>query len=139
MKALTLTQPWASAIFVPDLKIHETRSWATRHRGPLAIHAAKGLPRYAREFAQTEIMLGRIENPIPISMVLGIVEVLDCVPTEEAALDTTALDRLYGDFAPGRWAWRLKVLEKFAEPIPARGALGLWEWNKAEAVRKEDA
>ncbi len=39
MKAITLWQPWASLIAIGAKKI-ETRSWATKYRGPLAIHAA---------------------------------------------------------------------------------------------------
>lgn len=42
MKALTLTQFWASAVAL-GLKRIETRSWRTSYRGPLAIHAAAGL------------------------------------------------------------------------------------------------
>ncbi|MEA4895901.1 MAG: ASCH domain-containing protein [Oscillospiraceae bacterium] len=38
VKALTLHQPWASLLAL-GLK-HETRSWATSYRGPIAIHAA---------------------------------------------------------------------------------------------------
>lgn len=38
MKALTLHQPWASLV-ARGVKTIETRSWSTRHRGPLAIHA----------------------------------------------------------------------------------------------------
>ena len=40
MKAITIWQPYASAIAV-GLKHYETRSWPTKHRGPLAIHSAK--------------------------------------------------------------------------------------------------
>lgn len=40
MKAISLWQPWASAIAV-GAKHVETRSWPTAHRGTLAIHAAK--------------------------------------------------------------------------------------------------
>lgn len=39
MKAITLWQPWASLV-ATGAKIIETRSWGTRHRGPIAIHAA---------------------------------------------------------------------------------------------------
>lgn len=38
MKALTLHQPWASLIAL-GVKTIETRSWSTKYRGPLAIHA----------------------------------------------------------------------------------------------------
>ncbi len=41
MKALTLTQPYATLISIGAKKI-ETRSWYTTYRGRIAIHAAKG-------------------------------------------------------------------------------------------------
>lgn len=40
MKAISLWQPWASAIAFGSKRV-ETRSWTTRYRGPLAIHAGK--------------------------------------------------------------------------------------------------
>jgi hypothetical protein len=40
MKALTVLQPYAQLIAV-GAKQYETRSWATKHRGPTAIHAGK--------------------------------------------------------------------------------------------------
>lgn len=39
MKALSLWQPWASLVAIGAKGI-DTRGWATRYRGPLAIHAA---------------------------------------------------------------------------------------------------
>lgn len=39
MKALTIWQPWASLIATGE-KVYETRSWPTKYRGPIAIHAA---------------------------------------------------------------------------------------------------
>ena len=43
MKALTIWQPWASLLATGE-KIYETRSWPTKYRGPIAIHAAKKDP-----------------------------------------------------------------------------------------------
>jgi hypothetical protein len=40
MKAITLHQPCASLVAMGEKKI-ETRSWSTKYRGPLAIHAGK--------------------------------------------------------------------------------------------------
>lgn len=48
MKALTLTQPWATLVAIGAKRI-ETRSWSTSYRGPIAIHAAKGFPREDRQ------------------------------------------------------------------------------------------
>lgn len=39
LRAITLWEPWASLI-ASGVKTIETRSWATKYRGPLAIHAA---------------------------------------------------------------------------------------------------
>ncbi len=50
MKALSLWQPWAHAIVTGGKRI-ETRSWATKYRGPLIIHAAK------RKITQDEMVL----------------------------------------------------------------------------------
>jgi hypothetical protein len=44
VKALTLHQPWASLV-AAGVKMIETRSWSTRYRGPLAIHAGAKRPR----------------------------------------------------------------------------------------------
>ena len=42
IKALTIHHPWASLIAV-GAKKYETRSWATKYRGQIAIHAGKKL------------------------------------------------------------------------------------------------
>ncbi len=51
MKALTLWQPWASLVAL-GVKTIETRSWSTKYRGPLAIHAGAKKP--ARIWTQYE-------------------------------------------------------------------------------------
>ena len=35
----------------------------------------------------------------------------------------------YGDYSPGRWAWRLEDVRRLAVPEPARGKQGWWEWT----------
>ncbi|HEX9413807.1 MAG TPA: hypothetical protein VF916_09925 [Ktedonobacterales bacterium] len=42
----------------------------------------------------------------------------------------------FGNYAPGRWAWVFVRIRPLDEPIPAKGAQGLWEWDAAgQAVR----
>ncbi len=43
MKAITVWQPWAT-LLACGAKKYETRSWPTKYRGPIAIHAAKKNP-----------------------------------------------------------------------------------------------
>lgn len=58
MKALSIRQPWAWLI-VNGHKDIENRSWATNFRGPLLIHAAKGMTKAeyidTYHFAQQEL------------------------------------------------------------------------------------
>jgi len=36
---------------------------------------------------------------------------------------------LFGDFSPGRFAWEFANVKMLTEPIPAKGAQGLWNWR----------
>lgn len=126
MKALTLTQPWATLVATGKKKV-ETRSWTTKYRGPLAIHAAKGYPKSAQEFASVECALGRLPKRIPRAAVVCVVDLIDVRPAEEVAMEIDGLERLYGDYSVGRWAWILGNLRTFDEPIWMKGHLGLWE------------
>lgn len=132
MKAITLIQPWASLIVDGRKKI-ETRSWPTSYRGLLAIHAGKKME---EEFAAIEC--GYTE--MPLGSVLGIAELVDCVRMTPATIAATDdYERLWGCYEVGRFAWHLRLLEKFASPIPARGAQGLWNWNAPEEIAKRYA
>ena len=54
MKVLTLTQPWATLVAIGAKRI-ETRSWATKYRGPLLIHAAAGLGPVGGKFGLVDL------------------------------------------------------------------------------------
>lgn len=141
MKALTLTQPWATLVAL-GAKQWETRSWATDYRGPLAIHAAKGFPRDATRLCFTQpfervLLAAGIRTPadLPRGAVIAIAHLLDCQHTTPDLIDGDWTLRLsdqedsFGDFSPGRYGWRLGIERVLPVPIPARGALGLWEWR----------
>lgn len=136
MKALTLTQPWASLVALGHKQV-ETRSWRTFYRGPLAIHAAKGFPPAALVFAEEERAIGRIPARLPRGAIVCIIDLVDCQPTESLVGDPrlSGLERHLGDYTPGRWAWLFDPtsLRFLKTPIQARGALGLWEWDELGA------
>jgi hypothetical protein len=129
MKALSLTQPWASAIMRGHKRI-ETRSWPTKYRGRIAIHAAKAMSSSDMQFARSERMAGRLPfGDLPRMAVLGTALLVDCVPTASVAGSISDLERSYGNYAPGRYAFILDGIEPLVAPIPCRGALSLWEWD----------
>lgn len=132
MKALTLTQPWAQLV-VEGRKVFETRSWRTSWHGRLAIHAAKGWTADDRAFARE---LGYEPEAMVRGAVVGEAVLIRCQGTEDLRFylrtkgERGAFELSAGDFADGRWAWRLAHPETYAEPIPAKGSLGLWDWTK---------
>lgn len=146
MKTLTLTQPWASLVALGKKHV-ETRSWRTDYRGPLAIHAAKGFPQWAKDTAWEEPFLSALKSypgpPLPIGCVLATCRLVACVPTDavhisdfgqfvidhEGLLAISATEHCFGDYSPLRWAWLLADIKPLTTPIPAKGSLGLWEWE----------
>jgi activating signal cointegrator 1 len=58
MKAITIIQPWATLIALGEKKF-ETRSWATKHRGPLAIHAGKKIDKEVCQHEEIRAALAR--------------------------------------------------------------------------------
>lgn len=125
MRAISLTQPWATAIAI-GVKQYETRSWSTSFRGLIAIHASKAFPKWARDFASTEHTLGRLPNRVPLGAIVATARIVGVFRVEEIAPQLSAIERLYGDYSAGRYAWQLADVRALAEPIPCKGALSLW-------------
>lgn len=148
MKALSLTQPWATLVAI-DAKQFETRSWSTSYRGPLAIHAAKGFPADCRQLcsgspfyealAAQPGMSDPLHACLPRGAILAVAELNYIVRTEEMMRlwqqhrgasdvwnwhDKREYD--FGDYSEDRFAWRLIHVRRLVEPVPCRGALGLW-------------
>jgi activating signal cointegrator 1 len=131
MKALSLTQPWAQLVVLGE-KQFETRSWCTRYRGLLAIQASKGFPGWAkdllnaRQFAQSLGLFG-INKSLPLGAIVGMVELTNCIDASIVLGRLTDKEITFGNWSPERWAWQLKNPEMLLNPIPCKGALGLWE------------
>lgn len=122
MRGFSLTEPWASAILL-RVKTWETRSWPTRFRGEFALHASKGMPKYAKEFLA--------EYPLPRKMTLGAViavcDLTDCRRTEDVLPIIGETEELYGDYSDGRYAYKIENVRPLREPVYCRGALGFWD------------
>lgn len=146
MKALTLTQPWATLIAIGAKRI-ETRSWATDYRGRIAIHAAKGLGpvggkrglieqcnvlAFAHAIGESPLYDNH-ENPLPLGAILAVADLVDVRCTsmklraEVLAQTITPNEIKFGDYGSGRYAWFLENVQALPEPIYCNGALGLWD------------
>lgn len=68
--ALSIRQPWCHRILYEGKDV-ENRDWPTRFRGPVLIHASKGVdPEDRYEVRSREMPLGGI---------VGVMEIVDCV------------------------------------------------------------
>jgi len=152
MKAISLLQPWATLAAIGAKRI-ETRSWKSPYRGPLAIHASKGFPEWARERCFDWRILDALVaegihsfRELPLGVIIATCELVACLPIPPNPFkagfpyrDTIRYVQLppdepelsFGDYTPNRWAWVLDNVQRLPAPVPARGALGVWEWNKA--------
>jgi hypothetical protein len=142
MKALSMTWPWGLLVATGD-KTLETRSWPCHHHGPLAIHLAKAVPDWVREWVDdtraVQTMLLRAgysldPNDAPLGCVVATCQMAGCVATERVDwLRTPSKERIVGDYTPGRFAFILRDVARVNPPVPARGSLSLWEFDEAAA------
>jgi hypothetical protein len=141
-----MTQPWASLVAIGENTI-ETRSWSTRFRGPLAIHAAKGFPADARALCRRQpyrAVLARhgyaSADDLPLGCVIAIATLEDVLSFDRSStrkaregarrgvLPQHEAD--FGDFSPGRFGFVLRDVRRLAVPVPVRGMLGVWTLPK---------
>jgi len=125
--ALSLTQPWASAMAL-GLKRIETRSWSTALRGPIAIHASKGFPVWAKEFAMFEVAsyLNHAPEWYPRGAIVAVGILTDVVRTETLRLQIMEREEFFGDYTAGRFGWIFEDIRPLRQPVPATGRLGIW-------------
>lgn len=154
MKAITVLQPWALLLACGAKKI-ETRSWTTKYRGPIAIHAGKkdphdimvSLPQsrviYNSLYEKLGIKSGALSK-MAVGSVIAIAELVDCLKIIDTRLDGSPVFNEYypvlskneiafGDYTPGRYAWILANIRPIT-PVPAKGRQRLWEWDEKTMV-----
>lgn len=129
--ALSIRQPWAWAI-INEGKNIENRDWPTRFRGPVCIHAAKGMTNLEWDDAMDWIDRA---FPVPLASqmgrrrsasgsvdakrggIIGVAEIVDCVSSSASP------------WFFGRYGFVLANVEP-VEFFPVKGALGFFDWRR---------
>ena len=126
MKALTIKEPWATLI-IDEYKKYEFRSWKTNYRGKILIHAGKSLEKnQAKKFKEYNLKYSCGE-------IIGEAELIDCIKvTEEFDEYLKGINPIvYGNSGHvENYAWKLENIKKYNKKIPAKGQLGLWNYEK---------
>lgn len=119
---ITVRQPWAWAI-IHGHKDVENRSWPTRHRGLLLIHAGQRLDPDGFAF------LERQSITVPASarergVIVGSVHVTNCIRDASSVWAE-----------PECWHWLLAEPGPASRAVPCRGRMGLYRapenWEEA--------
>jgi hypothetical protein len=127
--ALSIRQPWAWAILHAGKDV-ENRTWPTRFRGPVAIHAAKGMTKGEYdEFVELGRALhraGRWTGPfipereaLSRGGIVGAAEVADCVGSSASPWFFGAYGFVLLNVRP-------------VEFTPCKGALGFFDWRAVQ-------
>lgn len=134
MKALTISQPYASLIASGE-KWVENRCWETKYRGPLAIHAGKG----------TQYLTRRELAGYSTGCIVAVAELVACVHLDKIRMmaeikpksivpgtDRPGMERFWSEIqrhqhTEGPWCWVLSDIKQLCEPIRCNGMQGMWD------------
>ena len=127
-RVLSVHPVWAWAILFAGKDI-ENRTWTTRYRGTLLIHASSKrnstaeLERARRFIAKNARMrLSDVPADFPRSQLVGLVELEDCVRRHRSPWAF-----------PRQEHWVLKKPRRLARPIEnVKGKLNVWRWQRGE-------
>lgn len=147
MKCISLLQPWASLVVLGHKKI-ETRSWNTKHRGPLLVHASKKDDGFNRQCFYQWREGFKLDLPkwevLPFGAIIGQVNLDGVVRTAkmkpfwntpigimngDKQWRLSTQEKLFGNYNDGRYGWLLSDHVAFDEMIPVAGSLSLWDFD----------
>lgn len=126
MKAISIRQPWAWLI-VNGFKNIENRTWQTKYRGPILIHAGLTVDREAETDFRVECRRRKIPFPKELEKggIVGRVEIVDCITHSHS-----------------RWfEGPCGFILRRAKPLPffaCRGKLGIFEVDYPEPLDEPD-
>ncbi|MDD2799392.1 MAG: ASCH domain-containing protein [Bacteroidales bacterium] len=140
MKTLSVKQPWASLI-TEGIKDIENRTWQTKYRGRVLIHASGTKKQFKIELNDEcakecfGFLIEKSANEgFKFGAIIGSVEIVDCVINHESiwAEKTAFCDvgnkRFFKDPIIYNWVLANPIL--FEKPIEnVKGKLGLWNFE----------
>lgn len=134
MRALTICQPYATLIMAGDKRV-ENRTWPTKYRGRLYVHAGK-----SRDWMSTKQLDGvefcmhtqRPVSELPFGAVIGVATLIECLPIEE--IRAGDWDEKYPwlrghQHTEGPWCWLFAESPASIGPWPFKGSQGLFDIN----------
>ncbi|MBO7080400.1 MAG: ASCH domain-containing protein [Bacilli bacterium] len=121
MKVLTIKQPWATLI-TEGIKKYEFRSWKTKYRGKVLIHAGAGIDKEAMK------ELKDYNFDYPSKKIIAEVEIVDCLKLDDELNKKIISEKniAYGSKKRDGYVWVLDNVKKIDSNKTINGKLGLW-------------
>lgn len=131
IRGLTIWEPWASALAC-GAKRYETRSWPAPEwmiGGTILVHAAKRVPERSLMDSLLDLMQQAGKRPgwdieDSLGCVVAVARLRSCTAT--SSCKPSRIERKFGDYVNGRFAWELSPIWPLSAPVPTRGAQKLW-------------
>ncbi len=127
MKVITIKQPFASLI-AAGIKEYEFRTWKTKYRGKILIHAGKGIDKKAME----KFKCYNLEYPS--GCIIAKAEITDCIKIDSNAREMLNKKNklVYSNVINhpdwNGYSFKLENVQKI-NPIKINGKLSLWDYE----------
>lgn len=118
MNVITICNPYPELILLGEKPI-ENRPHRWNYRGQLFIHAGK-----SRSW-MTDDDQRRYPN-LPFGAIVGVCNLVECLEMSAHTWPSQYQHLKDHEHANGPWCLILADVRRFKQPVPARGALGLW-------------
>ena len=128
MKTITIKQPWATLI-AEGLKEYEFRTWNTKYRGDLLIHAGKSIDKSAMN------MIKDYNLDYPTGCIIAKCKLADSICVDDKFRKEILNNNLiYKNITCNDWngyGFKIENVKKI-KPIYINGKLSLWNYDYKE-------
>lgn len=130
MKVLSIKEPFATLI-KDKKKFIETRSWKTKYRGELYIHAS--ISKISKSVRNRKELMALVnDSELNYGKIICKCNLVDCIYMDEDFVNKIKdnhQEYICGEYKVGRYAWILDNIEPLDKLILAKGSLSIWNYE----------
>lgn len=127
MKVITIKQPWATLI-AEGYKEFEFRTWKTKYRGEILIHAGKGIDKKAME------KFKHLNLEYPTGCIIAKASITDCILVDDEmrkilkSKNPLVYSNIIKHTEWDGYGFKLENVKRI-KPIYINGKLSLWDYD----------
>lgn len=135
MKVITIKQPFATLI-AEGLKEYEFRTWKTKYRGDILIHAGKGIDKKTMKHYEY------LNLEYPSGCIIAKATITDCINIDDDARkmlnekNSLVYSNVIKNTEWEGYGFKLENVEK-VKPISVNGKLSLWDFDYPQSCGKQ--